>query len=90
MSHELLSISCDAPVESMQDVLGNFESAQIGLRMLRDRLVESSERGLIEEASIFLGLYLNYTDGLIMKCYEEMRAQTPSAKKGKPAPIETE
>lgn len=87
MSHQVLSISCDAPIESMQDVLGNFESAQIGLRKLRDRLVESTEQGLIEEASIFLGLYLSYTDGLIMKCYEEMRAQTPSAKKRKPAPI---
>ena len=89
MSHQLLSISYDAPVESMQDVLGNLESAQIGLRKLRDRLVESTEQGLIEEASIFLGLYLNYTDGLVMKLYEEMRAQTPSAKKGNPAPIET-
>lgn len=89
MSHQLLSISCDAPIESMQDVLGNFESAQIGLRKLRDRLVESTEQGLIEEASIFLGLYLSYTDGLIMKLYEEMRAQTPSAKKGNHAPIET-
>lgn len=89
MSHELLSLYCDAPVESLQNILGNFEGAQIGLRKLRDRLVDSHEQGLVEEASIFLGLYLSYTDGLIMKLYDEMRAQTASAKKGKPAPIET-
>ncbi|HNV25254.1 MAG TPA: hypothetical protein PKI21_03260 [Nitrospira sp.] len=89
MSHQLLSLSCDAPVNNLQDVLGNFEGAQIGLRKLRDRLVDSGEQGLAEETSIFLGLYLSYTDGLIMKLYEEMRSQPPSAKKWKPAPIET-
>jgi len=88
MNHQLLSLSCDVPVTNLQDALGNLEGAQLGLRKLRDRLVDSAEQGLIEEASIFLGLYLNYADGLIMKLYEEMRAQTPRAKKGKPAPIE--
>ena len=68
---ELLSLSCDAPVEGLQGILGNFESAQIGLRNLRDRLVDSGEQGLVEDASIFLGLYLNYTDGLIKKAYRE-------------------
>ena len=68
---ELLSLSCDAPVEGLQSVLGNLESAQIGLRNLRDRLVDSGEHGLVEDASIFLGLYLNYTDGLIKKAYRE-------------------
>lgn len=68
---ELLSLSCDVPVEGLQHVLGNLESAQIGLRNLRDRLVDSSEQGLVEDASIFLGLYLNYTDELIKKAYRE-------------------
>lgn len=54
MSHQLLSLSCDAPVNNLQDVLGNFEGAQIGLRKLRDRLVDSGEQGLAEETSIFL------------------------------------
>ena len=90
MSHQLLSLSCDAPVKSLQDILGNFEGAQVGLRKLRDRLVDSGEQGLTEEASVFLGLYLNYTDSLILKLYDEMRAQTPSARKGKSAPVETE
>ncbi len=75
MSHQLLSLSCDAPVESLQDILGNFEGAQVGLRKLRDRLVDSGEVGLVEEASIFIGLYLSYTDELIQKAYVEMAAQ---------------
>lgn len=68
---DLLSLSCDAPVEGLQGVLGNLESAQIGLRNLRDRLVDSGEQGLVEDTSIFLGLYLNYTDELIKKAYRE-------------------
>ena len=69
--NSLLSISCDTPVEGLQDILGNLESAQIGLRNLRDRLVDSGEQGLVEDASIFLGLYLSYTDELIKKAYRE-------------------
>lgn len=76
MSHQLLSLSCDAPVESFQDILGNLEGAQVGLRKLRDRLVDSGDQGLVEEASIFIGLYLSYTDELIQKAYVEMAAQT--------------
>lgn len=72
----LLSLSCDVPVEGLPDVLGNLESAQIGLRNLRDRLVDSGEQGLVEDASIFLGLYLNYTDELIKKAYQEFNAST--------------
>ncbi|MBL8072553.1 MAG: hypothetical protein JNM35_15820 [Nitrospira sp.] len=72
--NSLLSISCDIPVEGLQGILGNFESAQIGLRNLRDRLVNSGEQGLVEDASIFLGLYLNYTDELIKKAYREVSA----------------
>ena len=72
--NSLLSISCDIPVEGLQGILGNFESAQIGLRNLRDRLVDSGEQGLVEDASIFLGLYLNYTDELIKKAYREVSA----------------
>ncbi len=75
MSHELLSLSCDAPVKNLQDIFGNFEGAQIGLRKLRDRLVDSGEQGIVEDASIFLGLYLNYTDELVRKAYVEMAAQ---------------
>lgn len=74
MRSPLLSLSCDTPVEGLQSILGNFESAQIGLRKLRDRLVDSSEP-VHEDASIFLGLYLNYTDELIRKAYKEMYAQ---------------
>ena len=70
--NSLLSISCDIPVEGLQGILGNFESAQIGLRNLRDRLVNSGEQGLVEDASIFLGLYVNYTDELIKKAYREV------------------
>lgn len=76
MSHQLLSLSCDAPVESLQDIFGNLEGAQIGLRKLRDRLVDSGDQGLVEEASIFIGLYLSYTDELIQKAYVQMAAQT--------------
>ena len=72
--NSLLSISCDIPVEGLQGILGNFESAQIGLRNLRDRLVDSGEQGLVEDASIFLGLFLNYTDELIKKAYREVSA----------------
>ncbi|CBK43663.1 protein of unknown function [Nitrospira defluvii] len=76
MSHQLLSLSCDAPVESLQDILGNFEGAQVGLRKLRDRLVDSGEQGLVEDASIFLGLYLNYTDELIRRAYLQTAEKT--------------
>lgn len=69
---DLMSLSCDTPVEGLQGILGNFESAQIGLRNLRDRLVDSGEQGLVEDASIFLGLYVNYTDELIKKAYREV------------------
>ncbi len=69
---DLLSLSCDAPVEGLHGVLGNLESAQIGLRNLRDRLVDSGENGLVEDASIFLGLYLNYTGELIKKAYQQV------------------
>ena len=77
---ELLSLSCDVPVEGLQGVLGNFETAQIGLRNLRDRLVDSGEQGLVEDTSIFLGLYLNYTDELIKKAYQQVN--TPQNEKG--------
>ena len=70
--NSLLSISCDIPVEGLQGILGNFESAQIGLRNLRDRLVNSGEQGLVEDASIFLGLYVSYTGELIKKAYLEV------------------
>ena len=70
--NSLLSISCDIPVEGLQGILGNFESAQIGLRNLRDRLVDSGEQGLVEDASIFLGLYVSYTNELIKKAYREV------------------
>lgn len=68
---DLMSLSCDVPVEGFQDILGNLESAQIGLRNLRDRLVDSGQQGLVEDTSIFLGLYLNYTDELIRKAYQQ-------------------
>jgi len=76
MRYQLLSLSCDAPIESFQDILGNLEGAQVGLRKLRDRLVDSGDQGLVEEASIFIGLYLSYTDELIQKAYVQMAAQT--------------
>ncbi len=69
---DLMSLSCDTPVEGLQGILGNLESAQIGLRNLRDRLVDSGEQGLVEDATIFLGLYLNYTDELIKKAYQQV------------------
>lgn len=82
MSSTLLSLSCDSPVNGLQDILGNFESAQIGLRKLRDRLVDSGEK-VHEDASIFLGLYLSYTDELIRKAYQEMYEQRGESEKSR-------
>lgn len=75
---DLMSLSCDVPVGDLRGILSNFELAQVSLRNLRDRLVDSTEKEC-EDASVIIGLYLSYTDGLIRKATREIYAKQPAA-----------
>jgi len=75
---DLLSLSCDVPVGDLRGILSNFELAQVSLRNLRDRLVDSTEKEC-EDASVIIGLYLSYTDQLICKATQELYAQQQPA-----------
>ncbi len=75
---DLLSLSCDVPVGDLRGILSNFELAQVSLRNLRDRLVDSTEKEC-EDASVIIGLYLSYTDQLIRKATQDMHARKSRA-----------
>lgn len=73
---EVMSLACDVAVGDLQGILSNFELAQVSLRNLRDRLVDSTEEEC-EDASVIIGLYLNYTDQLLSKAQRELTAHQP-------------
>lgn len=68
---DLMSLSCDVPVGDLRGILSNLELAQVSLRNLRDRLVDSTDKEC-EDASIIISLYLSYTDQLISKASREV------------------
>ncbi len=74
---QVMSLACDVAVGDLQGILSNFELAQVSLRNLRDRLVDSTEKEC-EDASVIIALYLNYTDQLISKAQRELHSQPPT------------
>lgn len=68
-----MSISCDKPVEMLPDVFGNIELATESLRHLRDRMMEDGNP-TFADASVTIGLYLQYMEQLLRKGREVAQA----------------
>ena len=77
MAIELLSLTCDRPVESPAHVLGEMELALDAVRELRQRLCDNGEP-CMNDAIVTLGLYVQHTDRLIAKGRELVNANALS------------